>query len=195
MSDSLNTIRRQIDALDEQLLELFNRRARLALQVAESKSASGETACFYRPEREAQVLRRVRELNRGPLDGDTIARLFRELMSACLALEKPLNVAFLGPEGTFSQQAAYKHFGHAIHAAPRITIDEIFRAVENGECQFGVVPVENSTEGVIAHTLDCFVGSPLLICGEVTLRINHNLLSLETDIARVREVFSRLSRL
>lgn len=190
MSESLNTLRQQIDALDEQLLELFNRRARLALQVAESKSASGETACFYRPEREAQVLRRVRELNRGPLDGDTIARLFRELMSACLALEKPLSVAFLGPEGTFSQQAAYKHFGHAIHAAPRITIDEIFRAVECGDCQFGVVPVENSTEGVIAHTLDCFVSSPLLICGEVTLRIHHNLLSLETDIARVREVFS-----
>ena len=190
MSESLNTIRRQIDALDDQLLDLFNRRAGFALQVAESKSASGETACFYRPEREAQVLRRVRERNRGPLDGDTIARLFRELMSACLALEKPLSVAFLGPEGTFSQQAAYKHFGHAIHAAPRIAIDEIFRAVEGGDCQFGVVPVENSTEGVIAHTLDCFVNSPLLICGEVALRIHHGLLSLETDIAHVREVFS-----
>jgi chorismate mutase/prephenate dehydratase len=190
MSESLNALRRQIDALDAQMLELFNRRARLALQVAESKTASGETACFYRPEREAQVLRRVRDLNRGPLDGDTIARLFRELMSACLALEKPLAVAYLGPEGTFTQQAAYKHFGHAVHATPRTAIDEIFRAVECGDCQFGVVPVENSTEGVIAHTLDCFVASPLLICGEVALPIHHNLLSLEIDIARVREVFS-----
>jgi chorismate mutase/prephenate dehydratase len=99
-------------------------------------------------------------------------------------------VAFLGPEGTFTQQAAYKHFGHSIQAVPRMAIDEIFRTVECGDCQFGVVPVENSTEGVITHTLDCFVGSPLLICGEVTLPIHHNLLSLETDIARVREVFS-----
>lgn len=190
MKESLTALRQQIDAIDGQLLELFNRRAALALHVAESKSAAGEPACFYRPEREAQVLRRVRELNLGPLDGDAIARLFRELMSACLALEKPLNVAFLGPEGTFTQQAAYKHFGHAVQSRPYLAIDEIFRAVESGDCQFGVAPVENSTEGVIAHTLDCFVNSPLLICGEVTLRIHHNLLSPETDIARVREVFS-----
>lgn len=190
MPDSLKTLRQQIDALDAQLLELFNHRATLALQVAESKTAAGEVGCFYRPEREAQVLRRVREMNRGPIPADSVARLFRELMSACLALEKPLAVAFLGPEGTFSQQATYKHFGHAIRAVPQVAIDEIFRAVECGDCQFGVVPVENSTEGVIAHTLDCFVNSPLLICGEVALRIRHNLLSRETDLARVREVFS-----
>lgn len=190
MTQSLSQLREQIDALDAEVLTLFNRRARLAQQVAEAKLADGETSNFYRPEREAQVLQRVRDLNEGPLDGDTVARLFRELMSACLALEKPLSVAFLGPEGTFSQQAAYKHFGHSIQAQPLPAIDEIFRAVESGACQFGVVPVENSTEGAIAHTLDSFLNSPLDICGEVALRIHQNLLSKHSDPAAIRQVFS-----
>lgn len=190
MTQSLSELRKQIDALDADTLDLFNRRARLAQQVAEAKLAAGESDNFYRPEREAQVLQRVRDLNPGPLDGDAVARLFRELMSACLALEKPLSVAYLGPEGTFSQQAAYKHFGHAIKAVPQSAIDGIFRAVECNTCQFGVVPVENSTEGVIAHTLDSFLSSSLGICGEVALRIHHNLLSKQTERDAIRWVFS-----
>lgn len=190
MTQPLSELREQIDALDAEILTLFNRRAGLAQQVAEAKLAAGETDNFYRPEREAQVLQRVRDLNAGPLDGDTVARLFRELMSACLALEKPLSVAFLGPEGTFTQEAAYKHFGHAIKAMPLPVIDEIFRAVEGGACQFGVVPVENSSEGVIAHTLDSFLNSSLGICGEVALRIHHNLLGRQTDLAGIQQVFS-----
>lgn len=189
-AEPLGEIRREIDAIDDQLLELLNRRADCARKVAEIKCAAGEVECFHRPEREAEVLRRIVENNRGPLNSDTVARFFRELMSACLALEKPLGVAFLGPEGTFTQQAAYKHFGHAVNAVPFPAIDEIFRAVESGACQYGVVPVENSTEGVITHTLDSFLRSSLLIAGEVGLRIHHNLMSRETSLGAIREVFS-----
>lgn len=190
MTQSLPDLRKQIDALDAQILDSFNCRARLAQQVAEAKLAAGETEHFYRPEREAQVLQRVCELNAGPLDDASVARLFRELMSACLALEKPLAVAYLGPEGTFSQQAVFKHFGHAVKAVPRVSIDEIFRAVDGALCQFGVVPVENSTAGVIAQTLDCFLNAALDICGEVALRIHHNLLSTQTELGAIRRVFS-----
>jgi chorismate mutase/prephenate dehydratase len=186
----LAAIRREIDSIDDQLLDLLNRRAACAQQVAEIKSTAGEIDCFHRPEREAEVLRRVAENNPGPLSREAVTRFFRELMSECLALEKPLSVAFLGPEGTFTQQAAYKHFGHAIQAVPLPAIDEIFRAVESGACQYGVVPVENSTEGVITHTLDSFLRSFLRIAGEVSLRIHHNLMSKLENPAEVREVFS-----
>lgn len=187
---TLAELRKQIDAIDDQILELLNRRARCAQQVAETKLAAGEVDCFYRPEREAEVLRRIIGNNAGPLGNEAVVRFFRELMSECLALEKPLTVAFLGPEGTFTQQAAYKHFGHAVKVTPLPAIDEIFRAVESGACQFGVVPVENSTEGVITHTLDSFLRSPLLIAGEVVLRIHHNLMSKQADLQEVRQVLS-----
>lgn len=187
---SLAELRRQIDAIDDQVLALLNRRAGCAQQVAETKQAMGETGTFYRPERETEVLRRIAANNTGPLSNDTVVRFFREVMSACLALEKPLTVAFLGPAGTFCQQAAYKHFGHAVLVEPCPTIGEIFRAVEGGTCQFGVVPVENSTEGVIAHTLDSFLNSPLLIAGEVALRIHHNLMGKQADLAKIRKVYS-----
>ncbi len=187
---ALAEIRRQIDAIDDQLLELLSRRAVCAQKVAETKQARGEVESFYRPEREAEVLRRVAANNPGPFSSETVVRFFREVMSSCLALEKPLAVAFLGPEGTFTQQAAYKHFGHAINAQPYPAIDEIFRAVEGGACQYGVVPVENSTEGVITHTLDSFLRSPLLIAGEVALRIHHNLMSKERGLVDIRRVFS-----
>jgi len=187
---SLLELRTQIDAVDARILALINERAGYALQVAESKMASGETECFHRPEREAEVLRRIAAENRGPLSDDAVKRFFRELMSECLALEKPLSVAFLGPEGTFTQQAAYKHFGHAILAEPLPAIDEIFRAVESGDCQYGVVPVENSTEGVITHTLDSFLKSQLVITGEVLLRIHHNLMSTAGRLPDIHEVFS-----
>lgn len=187
---ALAELRKQIDSIDDEILDLLNRRARCAQRVAEMKSAAGEVDCFYRPEREAEVLRRIAGNNPGPLGEEAVVRFFRELMSECLALEKPLAVAFLGPEGTFTQQAAYKHFGHAVVAAPFPAIDEIFRAVESGACQYGVVPVENSTEGVITHTLDSFLRSPLLIAGEVILRIHHNLMSRLTDPKDIRQVFS-----
>lgn len=192
MSDEkqkLEALRKQIDAIDDELLRLINERACLAQQIAEVKRASGETDHFYRPEREAQILRRVQERNPGPLDKETVARLFREIMSACLALERPLKVAFLGPEGTFTQQAALKHFGHAIEAEPYPTIEEVFRAVASESCHFGVVPVENSSEGVVTHTLDSLLSTDLLIAGEVELRIHHNLLSLAPSLREVETIY------
>jgi chorismate mutase/prephenate dehydratase len=186
----LRAIREAIDALDEQLQELITRRAELAKRIAGIKLAADPQGAFYRPEREVEVLRRVKARNRGPLGGEEMARLFREIMSACLALEQPLNIAFLGPEGTFTQAAAIKHFGHSVHTQPFGAIPDVFREVEAGTCQYGVVPVENSTEGVISHTLDMFLSSPLFICGEVTLRINHNLMSAAEDLGAVRAVYS-----
>lgn len=186
----LPELRAQIDAIDEQILQLLNQRAHCAQEVARTKLAQGEQGSFYRPDREALVLRRIQELNQGPLANATVMRFFRELMSACLALEKPLQVAFLGPEGTFTQQATYKHFGHAVTTVPVATIADIFSAVENEQCQFGVVPVENSTEGVINHTLDRFLISPLQICGEVEVRVHQNLMAKNDQLAEITEVFS-----
>ena len=173
MTDSLDNLRHQIDELDQQLQNLLNERATLAHKVAEVKTATDPNPVFYRPEREAQVLRRVKERNQGPLDGETMARFFREVMSACLALEQRMKVAFLGPEGTFTQQAALKHFGHAVESLPLGAIDEVFREVESGAANYGVVPVENSTEGVVNHTLDTFMTSSLKICGEVAVSYTH----------------------
>ena len=185
----LATLRNQIDALDTQMQALLNQRAQLAQNVAEVKLGEDSNAVFYRPEREAQILRRVKESNQGPLDGETVARLFREIMSACLALEQRLKVAFLGPEGTFTHQASLKHFGHSVDALPLGAIDEVFREVESGTAHYGVVPVENSTEGVVNHTLDSFMNSSLRICGEVELRIHHHLLigdnTQEGSISRI----------
>ena len=181
MSDEqarLGELRDRIDDLDQRIMALISARARCAQEVAEVKLAAnpGQEVHFYRPEREAQVLRRIKEQNPGPLSGEEIARLFREIMSACLALEKPMHIAFLGPEGTFTQAAALKHFGHSVVSVPMPAIDAVFREVESGNAHYGVVPVENSTEGMINHTLDMFMNSPLKICGEVQLRIQHHLL-------------------
>ena len=186
----LSQLRDRIDAIDEQILQLINQRATCAIEVAKTKVAQGEQGCFYRPDRESLVLRRIKQLNQGPLSDDTAMRFFRELMSACLALEKPLDIAFLGPEGTFTQQAAIKHFGHAVNTVPAATIAEIFNVVENGHCQFGVVPVENSTEGTISYTLDRFVSSPLKICGEVEIRVHQNLLTTSESLKDITEVLS-----
>ena len=174
--EALAGLRVRIDSLDDQILKLLNERATCAQQVAEVKKREGGPTQYYRPEREAQVLRRVKAQNPGPLDGDTVARIFREVMSACLALEAPVKVAYLGPEGTFTQQAAQKHFGLGAVLTPFATIDEVFREVAAGSAAYGVVPVENSTEGVVNHTLDNFVESSVRICGEVELRIHHHLL-------------------
>ena len=179
MSDTpvnLDALRERIDEIDTQILKLISERAQCAQRVAQVKTAGDPQAVFYRPEREAQVLRRIMALNPGPLDAEEMARLFREIMSACLALEQPVKVAYLGPEGTFTQQAALKHFGESARSLPMAAIDEVFREVEAGAVNYGVVPVENSTEGVVNHTLDSFMDSSLHICGEVVLRIHHHLL-------------------
>ncbi len=186
----LSELRQKIDDIDRQILELINRRAACAMEVAKTKVAQGETGSFYRPDREALVLRRIKELNPGPFSDDTSVRFFRELMSACLALEKPLEVAYLGPQGTFTQQATFKHFGHAVKDIAVPTINDIFKTVEHGHCQFGVVPVENSTEGVVAHTLDRFMTSSLQICGEVELRVHQNLIGRMERLSDIREIFS-----
>jgi chorismate mutase/prephenate dehydratase len=182
---NLEQVRKDIDAIDLEIQALINRRARCAQRVADIKlaeiaagAAEGEVV-YYRPEREAQILNRIIERNEGPLDGPAVAHIFREIMSACLALEKPLQVAFLGPEGTFTQAAALKHFGHAAICVPQATIDSVFAQVESGDCNYGVVPVENSTEGMVSHTLDSFLDSPLKIAGEVELRIVHHLLAAD----------------
>ena len=188
MSDiSLDQLRDRIDELDEKIQACLNERAACAQQVAETKQ-NNDDRVFYRPEREAEILRRVRERNKGPLSDDEIVRLFREIMSACLALEQPLAVAYLGPEGTYTQTAAQKHFGHSVNLKPLAAIDEIFREVEAGSADFGVVPVENSTEGAINHTLDMFIRSPLKICGDVELQIHHQLLARGKSLEQISSV-------
>lgn len=192
MSDipNLQTLRARIDALDEQIQTLINERARCAQEVAKVKRAAGETEDFYRPEREAEVLRRVLARNAGPLTEAALLRIYRELMAACRSLEGPLRVAYLGPGGTFTEAAALKHFGHALDAVPLAAIDEVFREVESGSVHYGVVPVENSTEGMINHTLDMFLASPLRICGEIELRVHQNLLGGAQASLAARRVYS-----
>ena len=195
MQKELGVVRDQIDSIDAQLLELLNRRARCAEHVGEIKSRYGEAGHVYRPEREAQVLRRIQSLNQGPLPNESVTFFFREVMSACLSLENPLGIAFLGPLGTFSESAAVKHFGHAARLAPQAAIDDVFREVEAGHAQYGVVPVENSTEGAVGRTLDLLMGSPLKICGEVVLRIHQHLMSRETSLGAITKVYSHAQSL
>ena len=187
----LKAFRDRIDSIDQRIHELLNERARCAKEVGAKKLAQGlHTADFYRPEREAQVLRKALERNDGPLRDEEILRLFREIMSACLAQEEPLKVAFLGPEGTFSQQAVLKHFGHSVRALPMAEIGEVFAEVQAGHADFGVVPIENSTEGTVNHTLDMFLSSPLKICGEVELRIHQNLMGRMQSLQGIVRVVS-----
>ena len=191
----LDKLRGQIDSIDKELLELISSRASCAQQVAEVKKSADESV-FYRPEREAQVLRKVLEKNQGPLDDEEMARLFREIMSACLALEDPVKVAFLGPEGTFTQQAALKHFGNSAVTLPMAAIDDVFREVIAGAADYGVVPVENSTEGVVNNTLDSFLDSNLCISGEVELRIHQNfLVGPNTKPENITRVYSHAQSL
>lgn len=190
-ADRLAELRDRIDSLDADILRLLNERARCALEVADVKrNETGDSApIYYRPEREAQVLRHIIELNEGPLTNEKVAQVYRQIMSACLALEQPLQIAYLGPEGTFTQLAALKQFGHSVIGLPMVTVDDVFREVATETCNYGVVPVENSTEGVISHTLDNFLDSSLRICGEVELRVHHHLMAgegtAETDIKRI----------
>jgi chorismate mutase / prephenate dehydratase len=185
---SLEAMRKRIDEVDRQIQTLLNERATYAQQVGVTKGELAAAVDYYRPEREAEILRAVRQRNTGPLRDEEMLRLFREIMSACLAQQEPLKVGFLGPEGTFTQAAVYKHFGHSVRALPFATIDEVFREVESGDADFGVVPIENSTEGTVNNTLDMFLTSPLKIGGEIELGIEQHLLgrmSRLEDIERV----------
>jgi chorismate mutase/prephenate dehydratase len=185
VSDPLKPLRERIDALDARLLELLNERASLAEQIGALKD--GEV---YRPEREAQVLRRLKQMNVGPLSADAVERLFVEVISACRALERPLAVAYLGPLGTFSEEAAVKRFGGAAERLACASIDDVFRSVESRRAHYGVVPVENSTEGAVGRTLDLLLATPLKVCGEVMLPVHQSLLYNGEDLAAVRRVFS-----
>ena len=191
----LGEVRRRIDAVDEKIHTLINDRARLAQLVGISKTRDGRTVDFYKPEREAQVLRMALERNKGPLRDEEVLRLFREIMSACLAQQEPLKVAFLGPEGTFTQAAVLTHFGHSVRALPLVSIDEVFHEVEAGSADFGIVPIENSSEGTVNNTLDRFLTSPLKICGEVELRIHHYLMGAMSSLGRIERICSHTQAL
>jgi len=186
MTEKLKQLREQIDRLDDELLKLVNRRAALAQQIGHLK----QDGTVLRPEREAQVLQRMQDSNEGPLGNDAVAQLFTEVMSQCRALEAPLTVAYLGPEGTFTEVAALKRFGSAIQKLPCATIDEVFHAAESGAAHYGVIPVENSTEGAVGRTLDLLMHSPLQICGEVMLAIHQCLLSQHCELSEIRTVYS-----
>jgi len=184
----LSSIRERIDEVDQKIQSLISDRARFAQQVGHSKGDDMAAVDYYRPEREAEVLRAVLERNEGPLRDEEVLRLFREIMSACLAQQEPLKVGFLGPEGTFTQTAVYKQFGHSVRALPFGTIDEVFQEVESGAADFGVVPVENSTEGTVNNTLDMFLTSPLKIGGEIELQIEQHLLGQVGSLERIERV-------
>jgi chorismate mutase / prephenate dehydratase len=185
---SLDALRVKIDSIDEQILDLLNERGQLAIDIGHRKSRQGRS--IYAPEREKRIFQRLIRRNRGPLRSANVQAIFREVISACLALEKPLAVAYLGPEGTYSQQAARDQFGSGANLLPVGSIDAVFEEVERARADYGVVPVENSTEGVVAQTLDRFVESPLSIKAEVLLRIDHCLLCRSTRPRRLRRILS-----
>lgn len=186
----LAAVREQIDGIDREIQTLIAERALWARQVGKAKGKLAAAVDYYRPEREAQVLRRVVDRNDGPLSDEVLVRLFREIMSACLAQQEPLKIGYLGPEGTFSQQAVHKHFGHSARGIPLASVEEVFDEVASGTADFGVVPVENSGQGTIQSTLDLFLTSPLMICGEVELRVHQYLLSRTGRLDDVERVYS-----
>ena len=186
MKDSLNEHRAAIDALDREILALLNERAKHAQEIGALKGG----AAAYRPERETQVLRGLHAANTGPLPNEAVTGVFREVMSACRALEQTLRIAYLGPAGTFSHAAVTKHFGTFVDAVPFATFDDVFRGVDSGQADYAVVPVENSTEGAVGRTMDLMVATDLSICGEVKLRVAQNLLSNAGSIGAVTRVYS-----
>jgi chorismate mutase / prephenate dehydratase len=190
MADDIEKLRKEIDALDEELAALIQRRAGLAQKIGALKGG----APAYRPERESEILKKVSKV-RGPLSGERVSAVFRELISACRGLEEAIRVSYLGPEGTFSEQAVRKHFGRAVDALPAASVDEAFRRCESGAAQFTVVPVENSTEGAVGRTLDLLVATPLRICGEIELRVHQNLMSRAEQISAVKKVYSHAQSL
>jgi chorismate mutase/prephenate dehydratase len=188
MPRTLAELRQDIDAVDQQLLALLNRRAALANEVGELKRAEGSPV--FRPEREAQVINGLQAANPGPLKNANVATIWREVMSACRALEAPQRVAYLGPAGTFSEQAAVQFFGSSIEHVPCVNFDEVFHAATSGEADFGVVPVENNTEGVVTRSLDLFLNSPLHIVGEISLLVRHHLLRQSDSLEGIEAVYA-----
>jgi chorismate mutase/prephenate dehydratase len=190
MDDELNSklkpLRDRIDAIDEQLIALLNQRAAIALEVGEVKKLFN--APVFRPEREQQVIARLRQMSGGPLGGDHIGSIWREIMAASRSLEQPTTVAFLGPVGTYSEEAMHEYFGHSVESLPCLSIDEVFRAVEASGAEYGVVPVENSSEGAVSRTLDLLLQTKLLIGGELALPIHHNLLTQSGTVTGITRV-------
>jgi len=186
MTDDIAKHRAEIDALDEKIVALLNQRATRAAAIGRLKANGGA----YRPEREAEVLRRVAGASRGPLTNAVLLRLYTEIISACRSLEEPLAVAYLGPQGTFSEMALGRQFGAAVEAQPCASIDDVFRAAETGIAQYAVVPVENSTDGAIGRTLDLLLATPLKICAEVVLRVQQNLMAKRPSMKAIRKVYS-----
>src|ERR1700739_3167368 len=192
---SLAEVRDRIDSIDRQIQELISERANWAREVARVKGEGLSAIDYYRPERKPPVLRVVVDRNHGPLSDTEMVRLFREIMSSCLAQEDPLKVGYLGPEGTFSEQAVRKHFGHAAYGLPLGSIEEVFQEVAAGHADFGVVPVENSGQGMIQVTLDMFLTSNATICGEVELRVHQCLLSQRDTLDGIRKVYGHAQSL
>lgn len=188
---SLPGLRQAIDAVDDQVLALLNRRAALAAEVGRLKAAAAPEAPFHAPAREREVLARLGAANPGPFPGEAVRTVFQEIMSACLSLEKPLRVAFLGPEGTFTHLAVRHQFGGACQVLPQGTIQAVFEAAARGAADYGVVPVENATEGAVESTLDAFLDSPLRICAEILLPVDQALLLRPgLGLPEVRRVYS-----
>jgi chorismate mutase/prephenate dehydratase len=185
MTAQLKQLRDKIDAIDSELLKLMSARAGLAREIGQIKNGVA-----YRPEREAQVLARLSELNPGPLPNEHVVRLFTEIMSLCRSMEEPLTVAYLGPQGTFSEEAVLKRFGSVVTAFACSSIDEVFRKVEAGQAGYGVVPVENSTEGAVGRSLDLLLQTPLKVCGEVALPIHQLLLAQQADLTLIKRIYS-----
>lgn len=201
VNNKLLQLRHRIDAIDTEVLTLLNARAQCAEEVAIVKKEEHQTdvpttpthtmeVCFYRPEREAQILQRMKQENQGPLRDEQVTKIYRDIISSCLALEECLKIAYLGPEGTFTQSATRKHFGDWVETLPQKSIADVFQEVEVGRAHYGVIPIENSTGGIVSHTLDRFIKSPLSICGEIELPIHHNFMSLSKDWQYVHHVYS-----
>ncbi|WP_045767571.1 prephenate dehydratase [Xanthomonas albilineans] len=189
-SPALADVRAKIDEIDRTIQALIAERAQFARQVGLAKGKLAAAVDYYRPEREAQVLRMVVDRNQGPLSDEVLVHVFREIMSACLAQQEPLKVGYLGPEGTFSEQAVLKHFGRSAVGMPMASIEEVFQEVENGNADFGVVPVENSGQGTIQVTLDMFITSKLKICGETELRVHQFLLSRSGRLDAIERIYA-----
>lgn len=186
----LTTLRQQIDAIDQQILQLINQRAAIAIQVGQAKRDAGILNDFYRPEREAQILSSLLEKNPGPLSVAQTTTIFRALLTACLSLQQPLKVAYLGPAGTYSQAAVYQHFGVDTTTLPVVQISQVFREVEAEHAHYGVVPIENSTNGIVTATLDALIQASVHICGEVVINIEHHLLSKSADSNSIKRVYA-----
>lgn len=191
MSEELKKCRERIDQIDDQLLKLVNDRAAIAHIIGSLKN----NGPIYRPEREAQILRRLLEQNTGPLSAESVTAIFRTVMSNCRALEQELSVAFLGPLGTYSEEAANKQFGGLSKPVQCATIDEVFRLVESRKADYGVIPVENSTEGAIGRSLDMLLQTSLQVCGEVDLAVHHNILSKAADISAISKLYAHTQSL